>query len=154
MKKKWNCLLIVLLLLLNNCSYQKINSSNQDFYINEITISGEKRAAFLIKKKLKNNFVKSGANPLNIIIDLKKTKDVAEKNLQNKVTKYQLGLKAQTVVRNKDGDESIAKLYSNDFVYEVVKRYADTKENEKNAYNTLIDQTVDQIMEDLKIKFK
>ena len=154
MKKKWNCLLIVLLLLLNNCSYQKINSSNQDFYINEITISGEKRAAFLIKKKLKNNFVKSGANPLNIIIDLKKTKDVAEKNLQNKVTKYQLGLKAQTVVRNKDGNESISKLYSNDFVYEVVKRYADTKENEKNAYNTLIDQTVDQIMEDLKIKFK
>ena len=154
MKKKWNCFLIVLLLLLNNCSYQKINSSNQDFYINEITISGEKRAAFLIKKKLKNNFVKSGANPLNIIIDLKKTKDVAEKNLQNKVTKYQLGLKAQTVVKNKDGDENITKLYSNDFVYEVVKRYADTKENEKNAYNTLIDQTVDQIMEDLKIKFK
>ena len=154
MKKKWNCLLIVLLLILNNCSYQKINSSNQDFYINEITISGEKRAAFLIKKKLKNNFVKSGANPLNIIIDLKKTKDVAEKNLQNKVTKYQLGLKAQTVVKNKDGDENITKLYSNDFVYEVVKRYADTKENEKNAYNTLIDQTVDQIMEDLKIKFK
>tara|TARA_B100000579_G_scaffold76480_1_gene59217 strand:+ start:1741 stop:2205 length:465 start_codon:yes stop_codon:yes gene_type:complete len=154
MKKKWNCFLIVLLLILNNCSYQKINSSNQDFYINEITISGEKRAAFLIKKKLKNNFVKSGANPLNIIIDLKKTKDVAEKNLQNKVTKYQLGLKAQTVVKNKDGDENITKLYSNDFVYEVVKRYADTKENEKNAYNTLIDQTVDQIMEDLKIKFK
>ena len=108
----------------------------------------------MIKKKLKNNFVKSGANPLNIIIDLKKTKDVAEKNLQNKVTKYQLGLKAQTIVRNKDGDESIAKLYSNDFVYEVVKRYADTKENEKNAYNTLIDQTIDQIIEDLKIKFK
>ena len=74
MKKKWNYFLIVLLLLLNNCSYQKINSSNQDFYINEITISGEKRAAFLIKKKLKNNFVKSGANPLNIIIDLKKQK--------------------------------------------------------------------------------
>ena len=50
MKKKWNCFLIVLLLLLNNCSYQKINSSNQDFYINEITISGEKRAAFLLRR--------------------------------------------------------------------------------------------------------
>ena len=100
-EKNGTCFLIVLLLLLNNCSYQKINSSNQDFYINEITISGEKRAAFLIKKKLKNNFVKSGANPLNIIIDLKKTKDVAEKNLQNKVTKYQLGLKAQTVVKQR-----------------------------------------------------
>ena len=144
---------IIVLVSLSSCSYQKINISEQNFAIKEIEINGDKRTSFLIKRKIERFSHADGLNKLAISINLGTKKNIHEKNIQNKVTKYKLSLTAETKIKDLKTFEVVKRSYSSNIIYNVDTRYTDTVKNEKEAKSELIDLIVNQILDELKINY-
>ena len=150
---KFILLAVTSLIILNSCSYQKMNPSVQQFAIDEIQVNGNKRTSFLIERKIKRFSQKGSSNKLAIIINLSKKKDIHEKNIQNKVTKYKLTLRAETNIKNLKNLDVIKRSYSSNTIYNVESKYTDTLNNEKEANSRLIDLIVSQLLDELKINY-
>ncbi len=150
---KFILLAVTSLIILNSCSYQKMNPSVQQFAIDEIQVNGNERTSFLIERKIKRFSQKGSSNKLAIIINLSKKKDIHEKNIQNKVTKYKLTLRAETNIKNLKNLDMIKRSYSSNTIYNVESKYTDTLNNEKEANSRLIDLIVNQLLDELKINY-
>ena len=144
---------IIIFLSFNSCSYQKVNNSNQMFSIEEIQVNGDKRTSFLIKRKIERFSHEKGLNKLAITINLSTKKDIHEKNIQNKITKYKLSLTAETKIKNLKTLEVFKRSYSSNIIYNVDTRYTDTVKNEKEAKSELIDLIINQLLDELKINY-
>lgn len=141
-------------MLLSSCAYEKINSPDRKkFHITEINSNGERRAAFIIEKKINRFSNEQSTNKIKIFIDLTKSKEIQEKNMQNKVTKYNVSLSAKLVITELLSTKEFKRLFSTNEIYDVADRYTDTVNNEKNAYNALVNKLVDEILEQLRILY-
>ena len=141
-------------MLLSSCAYEKINSPDRKkFHITEINSNGERRAAFIIEKKINRFSNEQSTNKIKIFIDLTKSKEIQEKNMQNKVTKYNVSLSAKLVITELLSTNEFKRLFSTNEIYDVADRYTDTVNNEKNAYNALVNKLVDEILEQLRILY-
>ena len=123
------------------------------FSIEEIQVNGDKRTSFLIKRKIERISHEKGLNKLAITINLSTKKDIHEKNIQNKVTKYKLSLTAETKLKNLKTLEVFKRSYSSNIIYNVDTRYTDTVKNEKEAKSELIDLIINQLLDELKINY-
>ena len=145
---------IVIVLLLNSCSYQRMNVVNQEqFYINQIDIVGENRAAFIIKKKINRYSSENSKNKINISIKLDKNKNIEEKNIQNKVTKFRLSLSADVTIIDLSSKNEFKRVFNANQVYDVESKYSNTVNNSKEATNILIDRIINEILDQLKIYY-
>ena len=145
---------ITIIMLLSSCAYEKMNSPDRKkFHITEINSNGERRAAFIIQKKINRFSNEQSTNKIKIFIDLTKSKEIQEKNMQNKVTKYNLSLSAKIVVTELLSTKEFKRLFSTSEIYDVADRYTDTVNNEKNAHNALVNKVVDEILEQLRILY-
>ena len=78
-------------LLLFSCGYKVVDKSNQrNFYITEITNTGDNRINFKIKNKLLFNNPENKQKPLSLTINSNKKKNIHEKNEKNEITKYKI----------------------------------------------------------------
>ena len=76
-----------------NCGFKVINESEKNnFSIQEIKTSGDKRINFKIKNNLLNSAKKNHQNILLINLNTKKSKNIKEKNIKNEITKYEISL--------------------------------------------------------------
>ncbi len=145
---------IVIVLLLNSCSYQRMNVANQEqFHINQIDIVGENRAAFIIKKKINRYSSENSKNKINISIKLDKNKNIEEKNIQNKVTKFRLSLSADVTIIDLSSKNEFKRVFNANQVYDVENKYSNTVNNSKEATNILIDRIINEILDQLKIYY-
>ena len=146
--------IIFILALVNACTYQRINLPDQKrFFIQEINVSGDSRSAFIIKKKINRFSNVESKNKIIINIGLDKIRDIEEKNIQNKITKYKVKLSAQVEIKELLNNNTLKRFYSNEKVYDVAEQYSTTVNNAKNADKELIDSLVDQILDELKIYY-
>ena len=151
-----NILVIISLSLLffNQCSYERINSPEKKrFFIQEINIEGNNKTAFIIKKKIMRFSNAEGKNKIILNINLDQGKEIQEKNIQNKVTKYKISLTAKTVIKDLLKGSEIQRTYASSSEYNVEKRYSDTVNNLKEANKALIEIILDQILDDLRIYY-
>ncbi len=151
-----NILVIISLSLLffNQCSYERINSPEKKrFFIQEINIEGNNKTAFIIKKKIMRFSNAEGKNKIILNINLDQGKEIQEKNIQNKVTKYKISLTAKTVIKDLLKGSEIQRTYVSSSEYNVEKRYSDTVNNLKEANKALIEIILDQILDDLRIYY-
>ena len=147
-------IMILVLLLLVNCSYEKINSPGQKkFFIQEINITGDTRSAFIIKKRVMRDSNKDSSNKIMMKVDLEENLSIVEKNIQNKVTKYKLSLLAKVLINDLNSINKFERNYNANSVYEVDERYSTTVENAKQAKKTAIESIANQILDDLKINY-
>ena len=144
---------IIIFLSFSSCGYQKVNNSNQMFSIEEIQVNGDKRTSFLIKRKIERFSHEKGLNKLAITINLSTKKDIHEKNIQNKITKYKLSLTAETKIKNLKTLEVFKRSYSSNIIYNVDTRYTDTVKNENGAKSELTDLIINQLLDELKINY-
>ena len=145
---------ITIIMLLSSCAYEKMNSPDRKkFHITEINSNGERRAAFIIQKKINRFSNEQSTNKIKIFIDLTKSKEIQEKNMQNKVTKYNVSLSAKIVITELLSTKEFKRLFSTSEIYDVADRYTDTVNNEKNAHNALVNKVVDEILEQLRILY-
>ena len=142
------------ILFFSSCSYKKMNSVDQKkFYIQEFEIAGDYRESFIIQKKIQRFSNEESPNKIKIFIDLKKEKSIKEKNVQNKVTKYNLSLSADVKIVELNTTKEIKRFFSVNQIYNVEDSYSNTVYNSKEANISLIDKIVDEILDQLKINY-
>ena len=145
---------LISLFLLNACTYKKINSQNQKkFNIQEINVNGDGRTAFLIKKKVNRYSNSESNNNIKITIELSKSSDIEEKNIQNKATKYKVSLSANVIVSELNSGRELNRTYNSSQTYNVEEKYSNTLNNMRDANNALIDVLTNEIIEQLRIYF-
>ena len=143
-----------LILLISSCSYQKMNSVDQKkFHIKEFEVSGDKRESFIIQKKVQRFSNKNSLNKIKIFINLKKNKSIKEKNIQNKVVKYDLTLLAEIKIIELNTTKEIKRVFTANETYNVDDSYSNTVNNSKAASNSLIDRIVNEILDQLRIYY-
>ena len=145
---------LLVIFFVTACSYQKMNSIDQKkFFIQEFEIDGDTRESFVIQKKIKRFSNKDGANKIKIYINLTKGKTIKEKNIQNKVTKYNLSLSADVKIVELNTSREIKRTFVANQTYDVDDNYSNTVNNLKAASNTLIDRIIDEILDQLRIYY-
>ena len=143
---------IVIFIFFSSCAYEKMNSTEQKrINIIEIDIQGDRKAAFLIKKGINRFSNKNSNNKMKISVSLNKSKEIEEKNIQNKVTKYRLSLSAQVVYKNLNSSEDLKRTYNAQEIYIVENRYSGTINNFKAAEDAIVDTILNEILDELKI---
>ena len=153
-KIKYITITSVILLLISSCSYQKMNSQEQKkFYIQEFDISGDTRTSFIIQKKIQRFSNKASDNRIKLLVVLNKNKTIQEKNIQNKVTKYNLTLSANVKIIELNSTNEINRTFTARRIYNVEDNYSATVNNSKDANNSLIDIIVDEILDQLRIYY-
>tara|TARA_X000000368_G_C22892218_1_gene650173 strand:- start:311 stop:787 length:477 start_codon:yes stop_codon:yes gene_type:complete len=146
---------LINIILTASCSYQKMNSLNQKkFDIQEFEIYGDTREAFVIQKKIQRFSNKNAINKIKIFIDLKKDKSIKEKNIQNKVTKYNISLIADLKIIELNSNKEVNRIFKAEQIYGVDDSYSSTVNNAKEANNSLIDTIVNEILDHLRIYYK
>ena len=145
---------LISIFLLNACTYKKINSQNQKkFNIQEINVNGDGRTAFLIKKKVNRYSNSDSNNKIKITIELSKSSDIEEKNIQNKATKYKVSLSANVIVIELNSGRELNRTFNSSQTYNVEEKYSNTLNNMRDANNALIDDLTSEIVEQLRIYF-
>ena len=144
----------VILLLMNSCSYQNMNSKDQKkFFIQEFDITGDTRTSFIIQKKIQRFSNKDSDNKIKLLVKLNKNRTIHEKNIQNKVTKYSLTLSANVKIIELNSLKEINRTFNAQRIYNVDENYSSTVNNSKDANNSLIDIIVDEILDQLRIYY-
>ena len=145
---------LLVIFFVTACSYQKMNSIDQKkIFIQEFEINGDTRESFVIQKKIKRFSNKDSANKIKIYINLTKGKTIKEKNIQNKVTKYNLSLSADVKIVELNTSREIKRTFVANQTYDVDDNYSNTVNNLKAASNTLIDRIIDEILDQLRIYY-
>ena len=116
-------------------------------------VTGGARESFVIQKKIQRFSNKSSANKIKILIDLTKNKNIKEKNIQNKVIKYNLSLSADIKIIDLTTNREIKNNLTFNEVYNVSNSYSTTVNNSKEANNSLIDRMVNEILDQLRIYY-
>tara|TARA_A100001015_G_C14948050_1_gene695514 strand:- start:88 stop:486 length:399 start_codon:yes stop_codon:yes gene_type:complete len=131
-----------------------MNSVDQKkFNIKEFEVTGDSRESFVIKKKIQRFSNKNSENKIKILIELKKNKSIKEKNIQNKVTKYNVSLSANVKIIELDTNKEIKRSFAANEIYNVEDSYSNTINNSKEANNSLIERIVDEILDQLRIYY-
>ena len=145
--------LFLFLLTTTNCGFKVINESEKnDFSIQEIKTSGDKRINFKIKNNLLNSAKKNDQNILFINLVTKKAKNIKEKNIKNEITKYEISLNVNVMFKliNSDTDHEIN--LSNKGSYLVADSYSTTLNNEKKIIDDLIENISEKILRRISLK--
>ena len=133
-----------------NCGFKVINESEKNnFSIQEIKTSGDKRINFKIKNNLLSSSKKNNQNTLLINLSTKKTKNIKEKNIKNEIIKYELKIIAEIEYLTLGDGNSGKFILSESGDYEVAKIYSNTLNNEKNLVKILTDKISNKINENL-----
>ena len=131
-----------------------MNSKDQKkFYIQEFDITGDTRTSFIIQKKIQRFSNKDSNNRIKLSVELDKSKSIEEKNIQNKVTKYNLSLSADVKIIEINTAREIKRTFVANQTYDVDDNYSNTLNNLKSANNTLIDKIIDEILDQLRIYY-
>ena len=138
---------VALILIVSNCGFKVVDQSKLiNFKVDSISISGDSRVSYIIKNKLlpysKNNEKKI----IDLDIEIKKNKDIKEKNIKNEITKFQISI-ITNVQYGDDFSEKFAILKKGD--YSVTNQYSQTLNNEKKLIKTLSENLAEELIEKL-----
>ena len=136
-----------------NCGFKVINESEKNnFSIQEIKTSGDKRINFKIKNNLQNSAKKNDENTLIINLITKKSKNIKEKNIKNEITKYQISLVSQLELFLIKGDTrtNFSKSVVGD--YTASDSYSTTINNEKKIVEDLVENLSEKILDEISLR--
>ena len=136
-----------------NCGFKVINESEKNnFSIQEIKTSGDKRINFKIKNNLLNSAKKNHQNILLINLNTKKSKNIKEKNIKNEITKYEISLNVDVRFNLINSNTNHKISFANKGSYSVVDSYSTTLNNEKKIINDLIENISEKILKKISLK--
>ena len=136
-----------------NCGFKVIDKSEENnFAIQEIKTSGDKRINFKIKNNLLNYSKKNNQNILFIDLSTKKSKKIKEKNIKNEITKYEISLDVNVRFNLTNSDTSHKINLSQKGIYLVVDSYSTTLNNEKKVVDDLAENISEKILKKISLK--
>ena len=145
--------LLFVMFLTMGCGFKVLNEAQiNNFFIKDIIVSGDKRINFKIKNNLLTYSKENSQNEILINFKTSKEKNTKEKNIKNEITKYQVNLKVELILKLLNTGEEITLSISNNGDYLVAKSYATTLDNEKKLINNLIENTSEEIIKKISLK--
>lgn len=142
----------ILLILLTNCGFKAVDKAAlMNFSIKEINFTGDKRINYKLKNILKSKTKKLSSNSIILNIETKKSKSIKEKNINNEITKYELGIVAKIILINGDNTKDFISIVNGD--YTVSEQFSQTLKNESNILDQLIEKLSENINRKLMIEF-
>lgn len=146
MFKKDKLIFIILFFFLLSCGFTIIDKSKiYNFKIIELTSSGEKRINYLLKNQILSYSSSSDKKLIKLDLELKKNKTIKEKNIKNEILKYdfEISIFVKYFIVNNSMQNSFEIKVSGD--YPVAKSNSQTKKNEANLIDTLVQKASSQI---------
>ena len=148
MKKDFKLLIhIILVVLVTSCGFKVVNQSELiNFRISKVSITGDNKISYIIKNKLLPYSRDNGKKLVNLDIDVKKNKEIKEKNIKNEITKFDV-----TIVAIVDySEEKFEKfIISKKGEYSVTNQYSQTLNNEKKLVKNLSEELAETIIDEL-----
>ena len=148
--KKNIFIILTILLITSGCGFKIVNQSKLiNYSISEIKTTGDKRINYKLKNKLSSSFKNNKNIKVNLFLNTKKNKKSKEKNIQNKITKYEITIivKAELKDINSNNLRNLTITESGDFL--VANQHSQTLENEKKLISLLTDKLVGKIIQRL-----
>lgn len=144
--------LVFFLLLLTSCGFEVVKNT-YGFNILEVNAEGDKKISYALKNRIKINNSDLNKNFIKINIDSKKVKLIKEKNIQNKITKYEI--KIVSNVKYMILPENITKILTINKAanFNVADNKVETLNNEKKLIDNLIDEMADEILLKISLDF-
>ena len=143
---------LFIFLLNTNCGFKVLDSGTNNFIINDIKTTGDRKINFKIKNKLLINNNKDSKNILSIDIITKKTKTVKEKNIKNEITKYKIALNVIVKFNVISGDIKGEINLSSEGDYLVGDNNSITISNEKKVVDNLLENISKKILDEINFK--
>ena len=138
--------------MLLSCGFKVVDPNYlENIEISEINITGDKRVAYLLRNKLKTRN-SDGSRSIKLNIEIKKIKQIKEKNIQNEVTKYEITIITDVKFDLIGGNKSEEFTVSKKNIFNVANQYSGTLNNEKNLVKNLVNEIADDIIENLAIR--
>ena len=145
-------LIFLAILFLNSCGYKKLDSKNfNNFKINNLEISGEKKLTYKLKNNIEIYSTQSSNFVYDIKINLKSTKETKIKNTAGKGTRYTVKIEANTSIINKNTKSVYSKTFSSTNDYDIGTTHSDTLNNEKRAIENNLNYISNEIIKFLKL---
>ena len=139
-------------LLITNCGFKVLDKATNNFIINDIKTTGDKRINFKIKNKLLINNNKDSKNVLSLDIITKKIKTIKEKNIKNEITKYKISLNVIMKFNVINDDISGEINISSESDYLVGDNISITISNEKKVVDNLLEDISKKILDEINFK--
>jgi len=139
-------------LLITNCGFKVLDKATNNFIINDIKTTGDKKINFKIKNKLLINNNKDSKNVLSLDIITKKIKTIKEKNIKNEITKYKVTLNViiKFNVINDDISDEINMSSEGDYL--AGDNISITISNEKKIVDNLLEDISKKILDEINFK--
>ena len=145
---------ISLILFVTSCGFKVVNKSDQaNFNIVNISSTGEKRINYKIKNELLFYSNADQINSINLELETTKNKIIKEKNINNKITKYEVVINVSvTIIETSSLNINKFKV-SKSGDYSVATQHSQTLNNEKKLLDLLIDEISNDIFDKISAKF-
>ena len=140
-------IIAISLILLTNCGYKIIDKRELlNFNIEEISASGDKRINFKLKNKLSDYNNINSNKIISIELDTKNVKSIKEKNLNNKITKYQIKVTVNVKLIKTDNTNNLEFTVERKGDYVVADKFSQTLNNEKKLTSNIVDKISEDII--------
>ena len=145
--------LIFTLIFLTNCGFQRISNDRlNNFQVKNFLVSGDTKIANRIKNNLMINIRKESPNLISLSLDVKKTKNISEKNSANQITKYSINLIADVVLINEINGKIDKVKITEEMKYNVENTYTQSLKNEKQITQDLSGKIAEEILKYIYLK--
>ena len=154
MKKRKFLITILSFLLITSCGFKIVDQTKlNNFTIQNIIVTGEKRINYKLKNKLLSKSKKKDNRSIIIELTTSKVKSVNEKNIKNEITKYQLEVtvKIKFYESNNKIPNNFSVVESGNYL--VTKKYSQTLNNENKLIEILTEKISKSITNTLRQKF-
>tara|TARA_B000000609_G_C24014575_1_gene262054 strand:- start:127 stop:585 length:459 start_codon:yes stop_codon:yes gene_type:complete len=141
------------LFFLTNCGFQRISDDRlNNFQVKNFLVSGDTKIANRIKNNLMINIRKESPNLISLSLDVKKTKNISEKNSANQITKYSINLIADVVLINEINGKIDKVKITEEMKYNVENTYTQSLKNEKQITQDLSGKIAEEILKYIYLK--
>ena len=144
---------ILIFIIISGCGFKVLNLSEiENYNLVEINLTGEKRVNYIIKNNLLQASNKNTDNNITITIDTKKNKTIKEKNIKNEITKYDILIIANVIVKNINSSKVYDFVITKNGNYVVADQNSITRNNEKKLTTLLSKDLADEILSKTRMK--
>ena len=155
MSKNINIIFIFTLsFLLSSCGFKKINQIDNQIYLQNVNVQGESRIAYLIKNDILLISNKNAKKKYDVNLTILKNKSVKIKDKTGKVTRYNIRLSGDLLLKNNDSLEKTKKSFYHNSDFDVDANHTSTISNEKNAFSNTVRQLSEEITNYIKTHTK
>ena len=142
-------------LLIFGCGYKVVDKSNQrNFYITEITNTGDNRINFKIKNKLLLNNPENKQKQLSLSINSDRKKNIHEKNEKNEITKYKIDVEIKIKYAGVSDKIEGNFVVNTSKILDVKDQQSSTLNRERKLIDLICDDLADEILDEIYSRIK